>query len=110
MLSTHSSGLELTACLVDLRLRDPMDAHFQQLNGSALIPGITTINACLFASMRIVHPCSPHTQRCTDMHWSVMTNKLPSKEVRDDDSDLFKVATAQTILPGSYNRIFYCQS
>ncbi|KAH6595991.1 hypothetical protein BASA50_005464 [Batrachochytrium salamandrivorans] len=63
MLSTHSSGLESTACLVDLRLRDPMDAHFQQLNGSALIPGITIIDAYLFVSMKIVHPCSPHTQR-----------------------------------------------
>ncbi|KAH6577162.1 hypothetical protein BASA62_001020 [Batrachochytrium salamandrivorans] len=101
MLSTHSSGLESTACLVDLRLRDPMDAHFQQLNGSAPIPGITIIDAYLFASMRIVHPCSPHTQRCTDMHWSVMTKETSSKEMRDDDSDLFKVVTAQTIFPGT---------
>ncbi|KAH6573475.1 hypothetical protein BASA60_006024 [Batrachochytrium salamandrivorans] len=57
--------------------------------------------------MRIVHPCSPHTQRCTDMHWPVMTKKLSSKEVRDDDSDLFKVVTAQTIFQGPYNRLFF---
>ncbi|KAH9264681.1 hypothetical protein BASA83_011784 [Batrachochytrium salamandrivorans] len=55
-----------------------MDAHFQQLNGSAPIPGITIIDAYLFASMKIVHPCSPHTQRCTDMHWSVMTKETSS--------------------------------
>ncbi|KAH6581273.1 hypothetical protein BASA60_002497 [Batrachochytrium salamandrivorans] len=83
MLSTHSSGLESTACLVDLRLRDPMDAHFQQLNGSALIPGIAIIDAYLFASMRIVHPCSPHTQRCTDMHWPVMTKETSSNNFRN---------------------------
>ncbi|KAH6564850.1 hypothetical protein BASA60_010143 [Batrachochytrium salamandrivorans] len=35
-----------------------------------------------------------------------MTKKLPSKEMRDDDSDLFKVVTAQTIFPGPYNRLF----
>ncbi|KAH6565234.1 hypothetical protein BASA62_007402 [Batrachochytrium salamandrivorans] len=106
-LSTHSSGLRSTVCLVDLRLRDPIDAHFQQPNGSTPIPGITTINACLFASMRIVHPCSPHTQRCTDMHWPVMTNKSPSNEMRYDDFDLFKVVTAQTIFQGPYDRLFF---
>ncbi|KAH6568907.1 hypothetical protein BASA60_008426 [Batrachochytrium salamandrivorans] len=36
-----------------------------------------------------------------------MTKKLPSKEMRDDDSDLFKVVTAQTIFPGPYNRLFF---
>ncbi|KAH6595059.1 hypothetical protein BASA50_006135 [Batrachochytrium salamandrivorans] len=36
-----------------------------------------------------------------------MTKKLSSKEVRDDDSDLFKVVTAQTIFPGPYNCLFF---